>query len=319
MKRWFVALAVTALVLGPNLDIRSQAALITRDTARNLVEVAYKPLDGLVACDWSPDGRQLAAAGANGVFVVDVTNPDAPPVVLSEQLAPALDLTYTPDGTALVVANPNQIQVWDLARGFRSLRLDGAGPVAVSPDSRLLALTDGGADVRLVSIEDGTTQTVMTGHEDRVTDIGFAPTGQYLASSSLDNTLRLWNIETGDQIRFQRSRQRPQLALDINPYASSVASGTQGGIARLLNVTITTESQYTLRPRADVVDVEYTPDGLLLALAGGNSLYLWTMNNREAPVVISLTAPVACLSFNPDASRLLVGAADGLHIFAPGG
>jgi WD40 repeat protein len=159
----------------------------------------------------------------------------------------------------------------------------------------------------------------MEGHEDRITDVGFAPTGQYLASSSLDNTLRLWDVESGEQFRFQRSRNRPQMSLDVNQYGSSVASGTTGGTARLLNVAITTEGQYRLQPRADVVDVEYTPDGLLLALAGGNSLFLWTMDTREPPVVYNLSASPSCISFNADGSELLVGAADGLHIFAVAG
>jgi WD40 repeat protein len=319
MKGWFVALAVAGLAVGSQLQVQSEPALISNDTAGNLVSIAYKPLEGVVACDWSPDGAQLAAASTNGVFVVDLTTPDAPPVVLSEQLAPALDLVYTPDGTGLVVANPAQIQVWDLQGGFRSLRLDGAGPIAVSPDSTLLALTDGGAQVWVNRITDGAAVTVMTGHEDRITDLGFAPTGQYLASSSLDNTLRLWSIETGDQMRFQRSRRHPQLSLDVNAYASSVASGTENGIVRLLNVTVTTESQYNLRPRADVVDVEYSPDGLLLAIAGGNNLYLWTMSNREAPAVYPFDGAVSCVAFSEDGSRLLVGTADGLHILSSGG
>lgn len=319
MNRWCVEMAIAVLVMAPAFGAGSQAALISGDSLGSLAEVAYKPLDGVVSCDWSPDGRQIAAAGSNGVFTVDMTQPDAPPVVLSEQLAPALDLVYTPDGTGLVVANPNQIQVWNLERGFRELRLDGAGPVAVSPDSTLLALTDGAQQVRVVGIDDGSAVAEMTGHEAPITDVGFAPTGQYLASSSLDNTLRLWNVETGEQMRFQRSRRRPQLSLDVNPYASSVASGTQGGTARLLNVTITTEGQYNLRPRADIVDVEYSPSGLLLAMAGGPNLYLWTMSNLEPPAVYSLSSTATCVAFNADASRLLVGTADGLHIFAPAG
>ena len=100
-------------------------------------------------------------------------------------------------------------------------------------------------------------------------------------------------------MRFQRSRRRGggfQLALDVNPYASTVASGTLDGIVRLLNVAVTTEGQYNLRPRADVVDVAYSPDGLLLALAAGSNLFVWTMD-PSLPVVIPLAAPASCVAW----------------------
>ena len=318
MKRWLVLGMLFSVWAGPVINSAAQAvAGINSETAQSLQQVTFTPLDGVATCDWSPDGSQLAAGTASGVFTVNQDFPGSPPVALSEQLAPALDLAYTPDGSGLVVANPAQVQVWNLARGFRSLRVDGAGPVAVSPDSTMLALTDGGQTIQLVSLTDGRPAATMTGHEGPITDVGFAPTGQYLASSSLDNTLRLWDVATGEQMRFQRSRRRPQLALDVNPYASTVASGTLDGIVRLLNVTITTEGQYNLRPRADVVDVAYSPDGLLLALAAGSNLFVWTMDPSQLPVVIPLAAPASCVAWSPDGTQLLVGTASGLAIFAP--
>lgn len=320
MKGFATRLALCGLVATPLSMLSAQAIVpITEATSGTLIETAYTPIDGVIACDWSPDDSEIAAANANGVYTVDLMFPDSPPVALPEQLAPVLDLVYSPDGADLVLAGPDQIQVWDRDSESRRLRLDGTGPVAVSTDSALVAYTDGGSQMFASRLEDGAQVSVMQGHEDRITDVGFAPTGQYLASSSLDNTLRLWDIATGDQFRFQRSRNRPQLALDVNRYGSSVASGTTGGVARLLNVAITTEGLYRLQPRSDVVDVEYTPDGLLLALAGGHSLYLWSMDNHEPPVVYNLSAPLSCLSFNADASELLVGTGDGLHIFSASG
>lgn len=38
---------------------------------------------------------------------------------------------------------------------------------------------------------------LLSGHEKEVTSVKFNPNGQYLASSSLDRTARVWDIEYG--------------------------------------------------------------------------------------------------------------------------
>ncbi|HYO88425.1 MAG TPA: hypothetical protein VER79_07235 [Candidatus Limnocylindrales bacterium] len=318
MKRFVLALALAGGLLVPVVGSSAQdAAVVSASNMSALNEITMVPLAGVVACDWSPEGTQIAASGLDGVVTVDVLDGAAAPVPLSSQPVPATEVVYTSDGRDLVLANGDQIRVWERNPQRLRLTIPGHAPVAVSADSTLVAFTDGGLQVQVASLADGAARLAIEGHLDVVTDLGFSPTGQYLVSSSLDNLLRIWNLSNGDQMRFQRSRGRAQLALDVNRFSSVVASGTRGGIARVLNVVVMTESAYNLRPREDVVDVEFSPDGLLLALVGGNNLYLWTTNSREAPVVVSLSTPASCVAFNPEGSRLLVGAEDGLHIFAP--
>ncbi|MDT5122019.1 MAG: hypothetical protein QOC96_1501 [Acidobacteriota bacterium] len=42
---------------------------------------------------------------------------------------------------------------------------------------------------------------VQTGHSGRVTSVAFSPDGKTLASGSTDNTIKLWNIESGKELR----------------------------------------------------------------------------------------------------------------------
>lgn len=41
----------------------------------------------------------------------------------------------------------------------------------------------------------------LTGHRARVTDVCFAPDDSTIVSSSLDETMRLWNVETGECLK----------------------------------------------------------------------------------------------------------------------
>ena len=39
----------------------------------------------------------------------------------------------------------------------------------------------------------------MKGHEDRVVSLAYSPDGRTIASASRDETIRLWNVESGQQ------------------------------------------------------------------------------------------------------------------------
>jgi len=42
----------------------------------------------------------------------------------------------------------------------------------------------------------------LSGHADDVESVAFTPNGKILASGSWDNTVKLWNVQTGEVIRI---------------------------------------------------------------------------------------------------------------------
>jgi WD40 repeat protein len=85
---------------------------------------------------------------------------------------------------------------------------DQAISSAISSDRQLLAFGSGirhnyeipsfleGNDPRIIIWRVGLDQPLYTlrGHRDNVTDLAFSPDGHFLASVSLDGTLRLWQV-----------------------------------------------------------------------------------------------------------------------------
>ena len=72
--------------------------------------------------------------------------------------------------------------------------------VRFSPDGKLLATT-GQDGVRIWSWPEGKLRGCITGHQNEVNGVAFSPDARILATASDDNTVRLWDIETLDQLR----------------------------------------------------------------------------------------------------------------------
>jgi WD40 repeat protein len=60
--------------------------------------------------------------------------------------------------------------------------------------------------VRLWEAETGRPLARLNGHLEGVTSVTFSPDGKTLASGSYDNTIRLWNLATRQQVAILRSQ-----------------------------------------------------------------------------------------------------------------
>lgn len=155
---------------------------------------------------FSPDGLYLATADVNWDKNGNVTGP-VHVIILDAQTGKeqfALpgefkdsigNLIFSQDGKRLVAFSKTLI-MWDLETRRQILDIDTTGVnAAISPDSKLLA-TGGGNDA-LIHIWDAATGKelyTLQGHKGTTFGVTFNPDGHYLASTSTDKTVKIWNV-----------------------------------------------------------------------------------------------------------------------------
>ena len=126
-------------------------------------------------------------------------------------------MVLSPDGTWAAAGQGSQsdakpeprVTLHDLPsgklRGEPLPQTEGTEVLAVSPDGKLLASVKGWASdpsttVNLWDLSTGQLKVELKGHTKAIQALAFSPNGKYLASGGWDNTVRIWDAGTGQEI-----------------------------------------------------------------------------------------------------------------------
>src|SRR4051812_27373176 len=77
---------------------------------------------------------------------------------------------------------------------------------------------------------------VLEGHESAVTGVVFLGDGKVLASSSVDKTVKLWNVAEKKELTTLKGHENRIQALAASPDGKALASGDDGGVVRVWDV-----------------------------------------------------------------------------------
>jgi WD40 repeat protein len=67
--------------------------------------------------------------------------------------------------------------------------------------------------------------STLQGHSNSIISVTFSPDGKYLASGSLDNTIRLWNFEQKKEVTMLQGHTDNVYCVAFSPDGKYLASG----------------------------------------------------------------------------------------------
>ncbi len=160
-----------------------------------------------------PDGQQIAAGCLDEkIYIWDLETKRCTQI-LSGHLNEVWALTYILNGRFLVSGSDDcTLRFWNMAGGECEYVLDRhkgwIQTLALSYDGNLLVTGSQDKTVclwELMSLKSGQAPQLirtLTGHQARVTDVCFTPDDKVIISSSLDETMRLWDVNTGTCLKM---------------------------------------------------------------------------------------------------------------------
>jgi WD40 repeat protein/serine/threonine protein kinase len=262
--------------------------------------------------------------------------------------SPVTSVAFSPDGCRLLSGSEDATaRLWD-ARTGAEVRAPLSGKAAIwsvafSPDGHWAVTSSGRVDrendkwaphdcsLRLWDLQDEKEEPrLFVGHQQPVRCAVFSPDGQRLLSGSggihddgrpVDDTVRLWDVDSGKELLQLRTHQRAVRSVAIFPDGKHAVSGGDDGEVLLWNLEGSSDQTPkplgkslppgTAKPR--VLAVAIAPDGKTLAAAREDGrIVLWDEQGHELPDPHwQLPGAVFGLAFASDGRHLATANANG--------
>jgi RNA polymerase sigma factor (sigma-70 family) len=192
---------------------------------------------------------------------------------------------------------------------------DGPQLAPKRPATDLAGLAQGGG--RAAAADDAKSPALALprkrmAHAHNVLSVAFSPDGKALASGSRDETIKLWDAQTGQERATLKDHRDGVHSVAFSPDGKVLASGGEDKLIKLWDVK-TGRERATLRGHTKLVwSVAFSPDGKVLASGSADkTVKLWDVAaGLERATLKGHTNEVRSVAFSPDGKVLASGSAD---------
>ncbi|NWJ46953.1 MAG: AAA-like domain-containing protein [Chloroflexi bacterium] len=262
-------------------------------TARILDPIGGKVLweqfdaGGIYSPVFSPNGKWLAIASGNLLFLWDLTSGTIPPkepyhITIGFKTLVTTSAIFSPDSRWLILTSTDfTARIIDTTTGkyVATLKHNGFVNNAVfTPDGKQVLTASSDKTVKVWETESGKELLTFQNHTSAVQDVILSPDGKLAISTGNDTTIRVWDYVSGKEVTVLRGHastvaSAPNHAgLSFSPDGKWLASTSSDGTARLWDWEALSQKRLILNPNTDrLLSASYSPDGKTVFTVANNN------------------------------------------------
>lgn len=287
-----------------------------------------KPAELAVLKAWINAGASGPSGAAPDPTILIV--PEIPPTKLPAR-RPITSLSFDPKGETLALGRYGTVEIIDPSTLTTKQRLTGirgqVNEVCFTPDNKLLIAAGGEpglvGEIAIWKLDDENPESeskplLLRGHRDSIYALALSADGKLLASGSYDQTILLWDVASGKQLRPLTGHNGAIFSLAFARGDKILASASADRTIKLWNPAtgerLDTFGQANLDQFAVCVD----PRGERVAAAGAdNRVRVWQLSEKATegtnPLLLAKFAheqPLIKLLWSPDGKSLATASED---------
>ena len=204
---------------------------------------------------------------------------------------------FSPDGKQVITGSiDHTARIWDTESGKELKKLEGhsnaVASVAFSPDGKKIVTAGGNENsVRIWDANSGSglkiwkwqirmvgNRVVVDGHINTVYSAVFSPDGKKVVTGSLDRSARIWNAESGEEIKILDGHEGDVFSAVFSPDGRKVVTGSGDKSVRIFDAETGTELKNLEGHTREVMSVAFSPDGKkVVSGSTDNTARIWTL------------------------------------------
>lgn len=214
----------------------------------------------------SPDGKLLASAHMNGVvklwdtdYSFDLPSDECIKTInahTNSGSGQATSVSFSSDRKWLATASNFETKVWDLRTYQNTMTTqseESFSKVIFHPDGKSILCFGIENSFNLISAVNGTNLIHFKGHSGGILHLSVSRDGRFIASSSYDKTVKIWNAQTGSCMKTI-SVQNTSVMSTFNADGSRIVIACSDGLINIWN-TVTWEVENTINYTATISNV----------------------------------------------------------------
>ncbi|NER47831.1 MAG: hypothetical protein F6J92_14280 [Symploca sp. SIO1A3] len=152
----------------------------------------------------------------------------------------------------------------------------------------------------------------LRGHSSWVESVAISSDGQAIVSTGLDNTIRIWDLPTGQELRVLWGNSSLFYSLALSPDGQIIVSGSWDNTIRVWDFE-TGQELYHLKGHTGEVDsLVISPDSqTIISGSRDNTIRVWNLpTGQELRTLQGHAGEVYCLAISPDGRKIVSGSRD---------
>jgi len=116
-------------------------------------------------------------------------------------------------------------------------------------------------------------------HDNSVLSASFSPDSKFIVTTSFDNTVKIWNVKTGEQEGKTMNHRDWVRSASFSSDGKYIITASLDHTAKVWNTETTEQIGETLKHDDDVISASFSPDGKYIVTASSdNTAKIWNVD-----------------------------------------